>query len=220
MRVRKSGVAAVIALAGALVLAGCGGSGKNAASRTGSPGSGGTGATEAQLHGALLTVGDLPTGWAEDTSQEKADATESSTSSCVKGATRAPVHSYFEASQGATPAVSEELAGFPDVAAATAAFANARAALASCDSFKANGYTFKVGPLSLPQQGDESIGLRASTTAKQGSLSVHVSADACAARAGSVAVFVGLLDVGTPDDQQLAELCGKAVSKVRDAGLG
>ncbi|HEX8003621.1 MAG TPA: hypothetical protein VF519_13090 [Mycobacteriales bacterium] len=138
-------------------------------------------ATEAQLAGALLAVGDLPTGWSVDDDEDDDD--EDPIQGCPELAAlddrigerpNAEV-SFARAELG--PFFSESAGTFRDAGDAAAAVRRLTHALGSCPSFT---YTdddgkkqrARIAALSFPQVGDETFAARMSVEFEGGRISV------------------------------------------------
>jgi hypothetical protein len=161
----------------------------------------------------LLSVNDLPTGWAVDNSPSSGggisgcqgfEATNSKETSKAQIA--------FDQS-GGLPELEESLGGFTSADVATL-YQQGVTALNACKtfSFQDNGQTIQasLGAMSFPQVGAESKAYTMSFSVD----GINAAFDIVVARKGTTIVVVGLADIGAPDTGQFQALVNTAFDKV------
>jgi len=197
-----------LALVSTVALSGCSGSprGDGRAVPTSAAASTSAGPS---LSAQLLSVNELPTGWAVDSSENTANACNSHPLEAAPPAQED--HVYF-ADAGGTPALQEALATYRS--SAVSAFHAVKTALDKCTSFDstANGETVHEtqGAMSFPAVGDQSAAYEASFTIQ----GIAASFDIVIARRGSVLVAVAEGDVGSVDVDQFQGFVNQALAKV------
>jgi hypothetical protein len=202
-----------------VALAACGGgSGTNRSSQAPST----TVVDQAGSAGALvpqlLTVTDLPAGWSAETTGPASDL---GLPACFRStpSSGAPneVEARFRQGSG-LPTLQEVLAGYGNVAAATAGFRSLDARLGSCGElqFAAAGYTFtgRVEPVTGPPVGDQHRAYQAALATAGTGAATTTTFDFLLARKGATVLVLVYAAVGVPPAATLDGLAARAAAKV------
>jgi hypothetical protein len=161
-RVRRTAPAATVLLL-ALIWAGCGG-GDQSGKSTVSPPATATSPAPFEANDALITLADLPTGWAVDRDESDDNKDDDF---CGKGASIKSLVGIETidkadiqfAEGGSVPVLVQAVGAYP-AGQASAAFAAFREAVAGCTSITVGkGQKLKIAPVSFPSVGDESVPL-------------------------------------------------------------
>ena len=163
----------------------------------------------------LLTVQELPTGWAVDNST----SSDSNTRGCdaVKNIGKGQSDSKAEASfakGGSLPQFSENLGYFSDKGKADSSYAEGVAALNSCKQLivKSDGKDVRLtfGRMSLPSKGDHSQAYACTGVIEGVWFGLYFDV----VQMGTELILTSYDDLGTPDVNQFQTLRDKAIAKI------
>lgn len=166
------------------------------------------------LQPQLLTVAEIPTGWAIDNSAK----VKGTTPPCIaqvnaKSHATSKAEVSFEKGTG-LPFFKETLAYYGTGTTATSALRSGVNALNKCNgiSFKANGYTYSgsMGSMAFPKVGQASAAWRIVLSSEGYTFGL----DLVAAQKGPEVMLLTYGDFGTPDITAITSLVKKAVSKM------
>jgi hypothetical protein len=179
----------------------------------------GSALTRDQLHSKLLSLSNLPTGWAVDTTSSSGGSV---TAGCLAGLKRPPAQKgEFEVTvkyeNGQIPLLNELLVAGPG---SVASYNRVNHILAGCKRLSGTSggqtITATVGAMSFPKVGTASAAY-AVTASSEG---ISVGADFVVFRVGSIAGMIEYADLGQPDASQLRGFVTEAVNKVEGKPAG
>jgi len=161
----------------------------------------------------LLSVNDLPTGWAVDNSPSSAGGISGCTGFVATDSKETSKAQIAFDQNGSIPELEEKLSGF-NPADIDALYQQGVTALDACKTFtiQDNGQTVtvSVGAMSFPKVGDESNAYTLTFTLD----TINVAFDAVVAKKGSTIAVVGLGGIGAPDINQFQQFVTAALNKV------
>jgi hypothetical protein len=164
------------------------------------------GPTSSQLANELLSVSDLPAGWTSTPVNPSSSGTFCRFAANLKSL--ASGHAEADFANGNFPVFDELIAGYSSPP--TQVLAKAVSELDGCTTFKAEGGTFTLGRMSLPQLGTASAAYQANGTVK----GFNLGLDLVFVQKGNriLGVFYG--DLGTPDVAQVESFARLAAARL------
>jgi hypothetical protein len=167
------------------------------------------------LTSQLLTVADLPTGWAIDNSADTNDTTTPPCLASVKTRVEPPSKADQDFVKGTDfPALSQHIGFFGSPATATSTFDELSSILDACKdvSFTSDGtkITGSIGEMSFAKLGDQSEAWQMVLSAEGQTIGI----DLALARKGPELELLLYGNYGTPDVGEFVSLATKAMSKV------
>jgi len=164
----------------------------------------------------LLSVNDLPTGWAVDNSPSSSSGAVSGCKGFEATNSKATNQAQVDFDQsGGLPELVESLDGFSSADIDTL-YQQGVAALSACKVFTIpdDGQTVQVsmGAMSFPKVGDESNAYTLSFTVDN----INAAFDIVVARKGTTIAVVGLGGIGAPDSGQFQQFVTTALNKIPD----
>jgi hypothetical protein len=189
-----------------ILLAACGSSGSASSS--------GSAPTSAQIRPQLLTLSEMPAGWASaPNSKDGSSTTDQICSGKLdnsiggKNAPSAQV-TFKAAGSSLIPSELDEAIGYDPTASAD--FSKAKSILDSCHSGKEQGVTLSIGQMSFPSLGDQS-----SAWLVSGAESIiSISAPIVIVRKGDYVMILTLLGTGSNQTSTLEGIATTAVGKM------
>lgn len=209
-------IAVALVAVTALALGGCGGGddAAEAGSAAGTAAPPATASSSFKAEDAVIALSDLPTGWAVDP-----DETDDDDGFCGRDED-IPSLVGFEAVSKAEAQFAEG-GNIPLLFNFVAAYAPGDAAISfdkfaeivgDCSSFESDGTTFKVAPVSFPEQGDASVPLLVSAEIEGFTFSLYF----VSVRVADGITVVGYGGLG-PDVAEVEKYVGLAVTKLEQA---
>lgn len=213
-----------LAVTATFVLAACSGStgGSGSAATTSSGGSsaatapaGTTSAPAPNVKSQLLSVSDLPTGWAIDNSQDNGDTSTPPCLRSLKSKLQTTDKAEADFVKGTDfPALQQQLAYYGTTSTAAGKYTAATGILNNCKdvSFTTDGEKVHgtIGQLSFPKLGEDSTAWQL-VLSQQG---ITVGIDAVLVhKASELALFL-YGDLGTPDTSEFTDIINKALAKM------
>jgi hypothetical protein len=209
-----------LGLAGVLMISACsGGSPKS------NPGPGITAGTESSASAAaqkaeapdpsrlLLSINDLPTGWAINNASNDSSPGPACLATLKKSFDATKKADVTFVSGTSAPQLVHAVGTYADASTASAAFDRGTGILDGCKdiSFTSSGkkYTGAIGAMSFPATGDRSKAWAMSLS----NSGLTIGIDVVLFLKGSAIEEVALLDLGSPDTDDLKTFCDAAVAK-------
>lgn len=195
----------VIAAVAAALLTGCGGGD-----------SGGGGLTESQLEDVLLGLDDMPDGFSEQQSDDSDDSDEGFCGADTKGDPTASASSDFIKQEGlSVEFISVGIGQYGTEAEADHLMEEFAGVLEDCDETELDGNTYQLEPISAPDLGDETLGMKVTGESDD----IEITIELLVIRVQDCTILVqsgGALLTG-PSMDTLADVASKQVDRLEDA---